>query len=304
MERRRRIAAYGVCRDDRGRILLVRASSGSNMPGLWLIPGGGIAHGEDPAVGAVREIAEETGLSVEVVALRDVLSDVSLLRDRDVALHHDRVIYDVAHRNGTLRNEQDGTTDTARWVVPDELPSYPLMPFTALLFDLPAAPATEIQRTDTPTVGPPAEPARPRGQRFAVYAVATDPADRVLLTRNAEGYPGAGRWHLPGGGTDFGEQPAAALLRELAEETNQVGRITDLLGVTHRHNPAALGPEGYPIDWHTVRVNYRVVVDQPTQARVLDAGGSTAAAGWFTRAEAARLHMTEATRAALTDYAQ
>jgi len=274
------------------------------MPGLWLIPGGGIAHGEDPAVGAVREIAEETGLSVEVVALRDVLSDVSLLRDRDVALHHDRVIYDVAHRNGTLRNEQDGTTDTARWVVPDELPSYPLMPFTALLFDLPAAPATEIQRTDTPTVGPPAEPARPRGQRFAVYAVATDPADRVLLTRNAEGYPGAGRWHLPGGGTDFGEQPAAALLRELAEETNQVGRITDLLGVTHRHNPAALGPEGYPIDWHTVRVNYRVVVDQPTQARVLDAGGSTAAAGWFTRAEAARLHMTEATRAALTDYAQ
>jgi ADP-ribose pyrophosphatase YjhB (NUDIX family) len=136
-----------------------------------------------------------------------------------------------------------------------------------------------------------------------VYAVATDPAGRVLLTRNSEGYPGAGRWHLPGGGTDFGEQPAAALLRELAEETAQAGRITGLLGVSHRHNPAALGPEGYPIDWHTVRVYYRVIIDVPTEARVLDSGGSTAAAGWFSRAEAARLPMTDATRTALADYA-
>ncbi|TWH66518.1 NUDIX domain-containing protein [Micromonospora olivasterospora] len=47
----------------------------------------------------------------------------------------------------------------------------------------------------------------------------------MLLTKIAEGYPGAGLWHLPGGGTDHGEQPAAGLLRELVEEGGQLGRV-------------------------------------------------------------------------------
>jgi ADP-ribose pyrophosphatase YjhB (NUDIX family) len=145
--------------------------------------------------------------------------------------------------------------------------------------------------------GPPAPRApRPRrGQRFAVYALATDPAGRVLLTLNAEGYPGAGRWHLPGGGTDFGEQPRDGLLREITEESSQQGRITELLVATHHHNQAALGPEGYPIDWHGVRVIFRVVVDAPTAPQVLDQGGSTAEAGWFTRADAASLPLNDLT---------
>jgi ADP-ribose pyrophosphatase YjhB (NUDIX family) len=122
----------------------------------------------------------------------------------------------------------------------------------------------------------------------------------VLLARISAGYPGAGRWHLPGGGTDFGEQPVAALLRELAEEADQVGTVADLLSVSHRHNPRALGPEGHPIDWHTVRVVYRVEVPVPTQPRVTEAaGGSTADAAWFSRSDAARLPLTEIASAAL-----
>ena len=105
-----------------------------------------------------------------------------------------------------------------------------------------------------------------RAQRFAAYAVATDPAGRVLLTRISDGYPGAGCWHLPGGGTDYGEQPGAALIRELVEETGQAGRLVELLGVASHRDAASLGPEGYPIDWHGVRAFYRVVVDQPDRA--------------------------------------
>jgi ADP-ribose pyrophosphatase YjhB (NUDIX family) len=142
---------------------------------------------------------------------------------------------------------------------------------------------------------------QPRGQRFAAYGVATDPPGRLLLTLIADGYPGAGKWHLPGGGTDHGEQPAAALLRELAEETDQVGRVTDLLDVTHHRNPRALGPEGYPIDWHAVRATYRVRVDTPTEPRVTEAaGGSTARAAWFSVTEAARLPLTDVAAAALS----
>ena len=84
------------------------------------------------------------------------------------------------------------------------------------------------------------------------------------------------------------------MLRELVEEGGQLGRVVELLGVNNLHNPAALGPEGRPLDWHGVRVIYRVLVDVPTDAVVTEsAGGSTARAGWFTRDEATDLPLSD-----------
>ena len=118
--------------------------------------------------------------------------------------------------------------------------------------------------------------------------MAIDGRQRVLLTRVAPNYPGAGQWHLPGGGTDYGEQPGAALIRELVEETGQRGRLVELLGVASHRDPASLGPEGYPIDWHGVRAFYRVKVDRATRPKVHDRGGSTSEARWVS-AERGRL---------------
>lgn len=305
MERRRRIAAYGVCRNGDGRLLMVRTSGSSNTPGRWLLPGGGIDHGEHPAAAVVREIAEETGLAVRVVALRDIRADVALIRGKDLALHHDRVIFDVAVCGGTLRDEPSGTTNRVRWVREADLAGMPLLSFVAEVLGVPGAAEVSAEPvTAEPTVRPPqpSADAVPRGQRFAAYGLVTDPAGRVLLARIAPGFPGAGRWHLPGGGTDFGEQPAAALLRELAEEADQIGRVVELLSVSHNHNPNALGPEGYPIDWHSVRAVYRVAVDVPVPPRVTEASGSTETAAWFRPAEAARLALTEITATALARY--
>ncbi|SCG35522.1 ADP-ribose pyrophosphatase YjhB, NUDIX family [Micromonospora echinaurantiaca] len=287
----RRVGAYGVC-EDAGRVLLARSSAGCPYPGVWQLPGGGVEHAEHPAHAVVREFAEETGLTVEVTGLRAVLADVASFSEDDVAVHTDRLVFDVVARGGELRPEPAGGSDDVAWFTPAEAAGAPLMPFTAELLGLPVSPLPGLPRSLPVEQAAPPHP--DRRLRFGAYGLVTDPAGRVLLTMIADGYPGAGRWHLPGGGTDHGEQPVAALLRELVEEGGQLGRVVELIGVDNLHNPAALGPEGRPLDWHGVRVIYRVAVDAPTEARVTElAGGSTARAAWFTPEQLAGLPLTE-----------
>jgi ADP-ribose pyrophosphatase YjhB (NUDIX family) len=290
----RRVGAYGICRDADGRVLLARNSDLSEFPGQWTLPGGGVEQGEHPDDTVVREFAEETGLSVRIDTLRSVTADVLRLPAGPLE-HTDRLVYDVSVTGGSLRAEAGGTTDRVEWITPAGLAGLPLMPFTAHqlgLLDSPP-PATS---SGEPLLRP------ERVQRFGVYAAATDPDRRILLTLISDGYPGAGLWHVPGGGTDHGETPEQALARELYEESSQRGRVTGLIGVSHRYDAGALGPEGQPIDWHTIRVLYRVEVDAPTEAVVTEsAGGSTALAGWFTREEIDKLDLTELARAAVEE---
>jgi ADP-ribose pyrophosphatase YjhB (NUDIX family) len=284
----RRIAAYGICRDEDDQVLLVRASTKSGTPGAWSLPGGAVAHGENPKDTVVRETAAETGLSVAVIELADVVSDMRVLPDRDITIHTDRLLYRVRVRGGALIERVDQPTDLVRWMPLKEAESLSLRPFTAVALGL-SAPATDLVPDEAPDVpsfqAVPGPDGLHRTQRFAAYAVATDVDDRVLLTRIADGYPGAGRWHLPGGGTDYGEAPGTALLRELEEETGQHGELMSLLGVASHRDAAQIGPEGFPIDWHGVRAFYLVRIANATPPRVYDIGGSTVEARWFTVTE-------------------
>ncbi|MFI7546448.1 NUDIX hydrolase [Actinoplanes sp. NPDC049599] len=305
LEPLRRIAAYAVATDPQGRVLLVRASTRSGTPGVWSLPGGAVDHGEDPNHTVVRETAAETGLSVAVAGLRDVLADMRSLPHRGVTIHTDRLVYEVTIRGGNLCDRVGQPTDLARWHTLEEAEKLRLRPFTAAALGLSAASA-DLRPEEVPDFPSFYAVAGPdglhRAQRFAAYAIATDPDDRLLLTRIAPGYPGAGCWHLPGGGTDYGEQPGTALIRELVEETGQQGRLVALLGVASHRDAASLGPEGYPIDWHGVRAFYRVVVDAPTDVIVGDVGGSTSEACWMALKEVAQLpadRLTEVTAEAL-----
>src|SRR5690349_17950655 len=305
LEPLRRIAAYAVATDPQGRVLLVRASTRSGTPGVWSLPGGAVDHGEDPNHTVVRETAAETGLSVAVSGLRDVLADMRSLPHRGVTIHTDRLIYSVSVRGGNLYDRIGQPTDLARWHTLAEAERLKLRPFTAAALGLPAASA-DLRPEEVPDFPSfyayPGPDGLHRAQRFAAYAIATDPHQRLLLTRIAPGYPGAGRWHLPGGGTDYGEQPGTALIRELLEETGQEGRLVELLGVASHRDAASLGPEGYPIDWHGVRAFYRVFVDAPTEVLVKDVGGSTSEACWMALKEVAELpteQLTEVTAEAL-----
>jgi 8-oxo-dGTP diphosphatase len=132
--RRQRIAAYGVCRDAEGRLLLARAAPAIALRGRWFLPGGGLLHGESPTDSLRREIAEESGLRVTPGPFLDVLSDVRTLPN-GTSLHTVRLIYCVADWEGELRPEADGTTDAVGWFTPDEVRAIPLAAYVQTVVD-------------------------------------------------------------------------------------------------------------------------------------------------------------------------
>jgi 8-oxo-dGTP diphosphatase len=93
--------------------------------------------------------------------------------------------------------------------------------------------------------------------RLAAYTLCIDHG-RLLLVRIAPGYPAAGIWTLPGGGVEFGEDPADAARRELAEESGLEGRIDDLAFVNSiaGENQTDAGLRA----WHGVRIVYLATV--------------------------------------------
>jgi 8-oxo-dGTP diphosphatase len=125
VKERQRIAAYGVCQDADGRLLLARASPALTLRGRWFLPGGGVQHGESPPDSLRREITEESGLTVVLGPLLDVLSDVRTLPD-GTSLHTVRLVYRVDSWEGTLRPEADGTTDAVGWYTREEMEDMPL----------------------------------------------------------------------------------------------------------------------------------------------------------------------------------
>jgi len=98
------IGVGGLVEDRRGRILLVRhrVERGGYWQGKWILPGGMLKVGETIDEGIVREVAEETGLTVEVVD-SDVDPTERIVREgARVTLHVVYIVRRVRTLGGTL----------------------------------------------------------------------------------------------------------------------------------------------------------------------------------------------------------
>ncbi|MEZ4605663.1 MAG: NUDIX domain-containing protein [Deinococcales bacterium] len=116
---RTRIAAYGLILRESAKagnqeILLCRLSpSVEGFAGYWTLPGGGIDFGEDPTDAMIREVSEETGLTVQAKSLAAVDSFCEEQTDR--VLHSLRIIYHAEYLGGDLCYEHEGSTDYCAW---------------------------------------------------------------------------------------------------------------------------------------------------------------------------------------------
>lgn len=134
--------------------------------------------------------------------------------------------------------------------------------------------------------------APPRLTRVAAYALCVE-ANRILLSRIAPGYTASseGMWTLPGGGVEFGEDPADAALRELTEETGLAGEVVELAGIHSWSNRFVLVETGIETDFHAIQVIYRVhVIGGELRDEI---GGSSDTCAWVPRASLPELSLVE-----------
>jgi 8-oxo-dGTP diphosphatase len=111
--------AAAVLVEQGGRVLLVRRVN-EPFRGLWTLPAGFVNGSEDPAKAAERECLEETGLSVRVTRVLDVIAGREHERGADfIIVYHAEVI------SGELVPADDA--DAVEWFARDELPPLAFM---------------------------------------------------------------------------------------------------------------------------------------------------------------------------------
>lgn len=105
-------AAVLVVQD--GRVLLVRRVN-EPFRGMWTLPAGFINGGEVPAEAAERECLEETGLSVRVTRVYDVIPGREHVRGADFI-----IVYQAEVLGGDMQADDDA--DAVEWFGKDDLP--------------------------------------------------------------------------------------------------------------------------------------------------------------------------------------
>ena len=278
LPKRQRVAAYAVILrvgpnpDSAHEILLSRLAERITSDELWTLPGGGLDHGEDPRDAVLREVREETGLEADVGETARVYSAhlPGVWRDgRRVDAHALRIVYDGwvppdAPKPRVV--EVGGSTSEAAWhpvedVVDGAIPVAPLV--------LEALADHQPYRT----------------QRVGAYALirrgsrdAGGEGDVLLVQFSERGFH-TGSWSLPGGGLGHGESPRPALEREVLEECGVECAVGELLAV-HDEAFSGTAPSGRFEDFHAVLLIFAATVDPEAVPRVVEVGGTTAAAAW------------------------
>jgi 8-oxo-dGTP diphosphatase len=118
MNQYQKVAAHGLIKNKNGKFLVTKRSKTDDyQPGVWDIPGGTIEFGEEPEKALLREVLEETDLTVKVFKPIYVFAYLS-----GPERHQFQIVYDCEYIDGEVKlNSNDH--DKYRWVSKEELKS-------------------------------------------------------------------------------------------------------------------------------------------------------------------------------------
>ena len=130
----------------------------------------------------------------------------------------------------------------------------------------------------------------PKLPRVGVGCLVLDERGKVLLVRRAYP-PGAGRWSIPGGHVELGEDLVEAATRELREETGVEAEPVGVVNV----DTLIVQDEGGGIKYHYVLID--ILYRNPRGE--IRPGGDALEVGFYTLDEALKMDLTTSVRGLL-----
>ncbi len=128
-------------------VLLVRRAKPPRQ-GQWSLPGGAQKLGETVFEAAIREVLEETGLTVEVLGLIDVVDSITPEDDGGTRFHYTLIdVLAVVRPGGNLKAASDA--QEAKWMRLSDIPALGLWSETERIINLGAEMRDALKATES-----------------------------------------------------------------------------------------------------------------------------------------------------------